>query len=66
MKKTNQNKTNRTGYPQPPQVETALRKSDDRLRRITDNMVDLVIQVDLEAMIEFVSPSVKKMLGYDI
>jgi diguanylate cyclase (GGDEF)-like protein/PAS domain S-box-containing protein len=66
MTKTIQNKKKRTDYPQPPLTETALRKSDERLRRITDNMVDLVVQVDLGAVIEFVSPSVKKILGYDI
>jgi PAS domain S-box-containing protein len=47
-------------------MEGALRKSEERLRRVTDNMVDLVIQVDQEAVIEFVSPSVKKLLGYEI
>ena len=66
MTKTIQNKTNRTDHPRPLLAETPLRKSEERLRRITDNMVDLVVQVDLGAVIEFVSPSVKKMLGYDI
>lgn len=47
-------------------IEAALLKSEGRLRLITDNMVDLVIWVDPEAVIEFVSPSVKKLLGYEI
>lgn len=47
-------------------MEQALRKSEERLRRITDNMVDLVVQVNLESVIEFVSPSVQRLLGYDL
>ena len=47
-------------------LEAALLKSEGRLRRITDNMMDLVIWVDPGALIEFVSPSVKRLLGYEI
>ena len=54
------------GLPTPSPVEMALRKSEERLRRITDNMVDLVIQVDREGAVGFVSPSVTRMLGYEI
>ena len=65
MTKTVQSRPNRADRPQPPVAEAALRKSEERLRRITDNMVDLVVQVDM-AVVEFVSPSVKKILSYDI
>ncbi len=47
-------------------MQQALQKSEERLRRITDNMEDLVLQVNLEGSIEFISPSVKKILDYDI
>lgn len=47
-------------------AQKALRKSEERLRRITDNMEDLVLLVNLEGTIEFISPSVKKVLDYDI
>ncbi len=47
-------------------AQKALRKSEERLRRITDNMEDLVLQVNPEGTIEFISPSVKKVLDYDI
>ncbi|HQN67866.1 MAG TPA: PAS domain S-box protein, partial [Smithellaceae bacterium] len=47
-------------------AQKALRKSEERLRRITDNMEDLVLQVNPEGIIEFISPSVKKVLDYDI
>ncbi len=47
-------------------MERALRRSEERLRQITDNMVDLVVRVDLESVIEFAFPSVKRLLGYDI
>jgi len=50
----------------PDSLVQALRKSEERLRRITDNMMDLVVQVDLEATVEFVSPSVKRLLDYEI
>ncbi|MFA5756053.1 MAG: PAS domain S-box protein [Smithellaceae bacterium] len=47
-------------------MQQALQKSEERLRRITDNMEDLVLQVNLEGTIEFISPSVKQVLDYDI
>jgi diguanylate cyclase (GGDEF)-like protein/PAS domain S-box-containing protein len=47
-------------------AQKALRKSEERLRRITDNMEDLILQVNLEGTIEFISPSVKQVLDYDI
>ena len=47
-------------------AQKALRKSEERFRRITDNMEDLVLQVNPEGIIEFISPSVKKVLDYNI
>ncbi|HRS83599.1 MAG TPA: PAS domain S-box protein [Smithellaceae bacterium] len=47
-------------------IQQALQKSEERLRRITDNMEDLVLQVNLEGIIEFISPSVKQVLDYEI
>lgn len=38
-------------------------ESDRRLRRITDNMQDIVAQVDLEGCFEYVSPSYLRVLG---
>lgn len=58
--------TSSADQPPPASLVQALRKSEARLRRITDNMVDLVVQVDLEATVEFVSPSVKRLLDYEI
>jgi PAS domain S-box-containing protein len=45
-------------------AETALAKSEARLRQITDNMVDLVAQTDLEGRFVYVSPSHQRVLGY--
>lgn len=38
-------------------------ESDLRLRRITDNMLDIVAQVDREGRFEYLSPSYTKVLG---
>ena len=46
-------------------AEAALAESEARLRRITDNMVDLVSQTDLEGNFVYVSPSHCSILGYD-
>lgn len=47
-------------------MQKALKTSEERLRQITDNMGDLVLRVNLEGVIEFISPSVKQVLDYDI
>ncbi|MDD4862294.1 MAG: PAS domain S-box protein [Smithellaceae bacterium] len=47
-------------------TQKALKTSEERLRQITDNMEDLVLRVNLEGGIEFISPSVKQVLDYDI
>jgi diguanylate cyclase (GGDEF)-like protein/PAS domain S-box-containing protein len=47
-------------------AQEALKRSEERLRQITDNVEDLVLRVNLEGVIEFISPSVKHVLDYDI
>jgi len=44
-------------------IEAALRESEERLRRITNNMSDIITQVDTSGVIEYVSPSVEKIMG---
>ena len=46
-------------------AEVALRGSEQRLRRITDNMLDLIAQLDRQGLFTFASPSYKTALGYD-
>ncbi len=45
-------------------AEIALRESEQRLRRITDNMLDLIAQVDRRSVFTYVSPSYRALLGY--
>jgi PAS domain S-box-containing protein len=47
------------------QAEEALRESEQRFRRITENMLDMVAQTDLQGICEYASPSFKTVLGYD-
>lgn len=42
----------------------ALRESESNLRRITDNMLDLVSELDVRGNLVFASPSHYKVLGY--
>ncbi|RJP29864.1 MAG: PAS domain S-box protein [Actinobacteria bacterium] len=42
----------------------ALRESELSLRRITDNMVDMVGQSDVEGIFTYISPSCERILGY--
>jgi PAS domain S-box-containing protein len=46
-------------------AEEALRESEDRLRRITDNMLDMVVETDLQGICKYASPSCKAIMGYD-
>ncbi len=46
------------------QIEGELAKSETRLRRITDNMLDVINETDGDIKITYVSPSVKELLGY--
>ncbi len=47
-------------------AEQALRASETRIRRITDNMLDLIAELDLEGRYNYLSPSVTNALGYQI
>jgi len=46
-------------------AEEALSLREERLRLITDNMVDIVAKIDIHGVCEYVSPSVKTTLGRD-
>lgn len=41
-----------------------LRESEQQLHLLTDNMTDIVFQVDGESRLSYISPSVEKVLGY--
>lgn len=43
----------------------ALRTSEGRLRHITDNLLDIVAEVNRHGVISYASPSFQKVLGYD-
>ncbi len=47
-------------------IEEAIRKSEERLRRITDNMLDMICQVDVQGVCQYASPSVRKVLGFEL
>ncbi|MEZ4671187.1 MAG: PAS domain S-box protein [Anaerolineae bacterium] len=47
------------------QAELALQENEERLRIITDNMSDVVVQISPRGVIDYVSPSSRDMLGYD-
>ncbi|QEK10999.1 PAS domain-containing sensor histidine kinase [Crassaminicella thermophila] len=46
-------------------IEEALTESEKRLRQITDNMLDLIHQINHQGIIEYISPSCIKILGYE-
>jgi two-component system, sensor histidine kinase PdtaS len=45
-------------------VETEIRHSEQRLRHITDNMLDLIAQSDAQGYFIYTSPSIQMVLGY--
>ena len=47
------------------QAEKALYDSESRFRRITENMLDIVSQTDMSGIFQYVSPSTKRVLGYE-
>ena len=46
--------------------ETSIKDREEHLSLITDNMLDLMIQVNSEGIFEYVSPSIKELLGYEV
>jgi PAS domain S-box-containing protein len=46
-------------------VREALRLSEERFRRITENMCDLLCYTDIEGRYLYLTPSYKSVLGYD-
>ncbi|MEI7833221.1 MAG: PAS domain S-box protein, partial [bacterium] len=46
------------------QIEEELRKSEAKARRITDNMLDVITQLDIDNRIVYISPSAISVLGY--
>jgi PAS domain S-box-containing protein/diguanylate cyclase (GGDEF)-like protein len=43
----------------------AIRESEERYRLLAENAMDLVISLDMKAKVQWVSPSVSTMLGYE-
>lgn len=42
----------------------ALQTSEDQLRQITDNMLDIICQADAHGIIQYASPSCRHVIGY--
>ena len=47
------------------QTKESLRRREERLRLITDNMVDTISQTDAQMNFVYVSPSINRVFGYD-
>mgnify|MGYP000936757248 CR=1 FL=1 len=45
-------------------AEDELARSENQLRRITDNMLDVIMEFDAQMHLSYISPSVKDLLGY--
>jgi PAS domain S-box-containing protein len=45
-------------------TEEALQRSEQQIRRITDNMLDIICQTDMAGIVQYASPSCAEMLGY--
>ncbi|MEN6552780.1 MAG: PAS domain S-box protein [Methanobacterium sp.] len=46
-------------------IENSIKDREEHLSLITDNMLDLMFQVNSEGIFEYVSPSIKDLLGYE-
>jgi PAS domain S-box-containing protein len=46
-------------------IENAIKDREEHLSLITDNMLDLMFQVNSKGIFEYVSPSIKELLGYE-
>ncbi|MFZ5353162.1 MAG: PAS domain S-box protein [Bacillota bacterium] len=47
------------------QLSLDLQKSEENLRQITDNILEMLTKCDVTGNIEYLSPSVKNLLGYE-
>lgn len=47
-------------------TEDALRKSEEHLRLVTDNMVDLVLQMDDQGLFRYFAPNVTRLFGFEV
>jgi PAS domain S-box-containing protein len=45
-------------------TQAALYSSEERLRRLTDNMLDMICQINPDGIVEYISPSCMNILGY--
>jgi PAS domain S-box-containing protein len=45
-------------------AEEELRESEERYRKVTENVADVILELDLEGNYTFASPSVAQLLGY--
>ena len=45
--------------------ETLLKENEAQLRLITENMLDMIVQLDVRGIFQYVSPSHKVLLGYE-
>jgi PAS domain S-box-containing protein len=45
-------------------AEKALKQSEERLRFITDHMIDMICHINADGKLEYISPSVQSTLGY--
>lgn len=46
-------------------AEEAIRKSEEKFRNLVESINDVIFDVSLDGTIHYVSPSVKRMLGYE-
>lgn len=46
-------------------AQSALQASESNLRRLTDNMRDIICQINLNGNLEYLTPSCKSVLGYE-
>lgn len=47
-------------------MEQEIRRSETKLRLLTDNMLDMICRIDAEGTLRYVSPSYKTILGHDV